>query len=137
MKNYLVKRNDNNLFDEAFENLFQPVFFDSNIGMGMKTDIKELDDKYEMAVEMPGFNKEDIQIKMEDGYITISASKEEKEEDKKSYIRKERTISCNRSYYVGNVKEDTIKAKYDNGILDISIPKEVEEPAKESKILIE
>lgn len=138
MKNYLV-RNDNNLFDAAFENLFKPIFIESDINTNMKTDIKELDDKFEMAIEMPGFNKEDIQIDMQEGYVNVGAKKEVKEEDNKDgrYLRKERSISCSRSYYVGDIKEDSIKAKYENGVLSIVIPKQKELPQQPSKILIE
>lgn len=129
MRNYLITRD---FFDNAWDNIFKPVVFN---GDNMKTDIKELDDSYEMTVEMPGFAKEDLQIELEKGYLNISANKEEKEEDKGKYIFRERKVSYSRSYYVGEVKEENIKAKYENGILSISIDKKVEEE-KNNKILI-
>lgn len=132
MRNYLITRS---LFDDAFENFFRPVYSDTD---NMKTDIKELEDRYEMAVEMPGFNKDEVQIELEKGYLNISAKKEEKEEDKKNkYIFRERKISYNRSYYVGEVREENIKAKYENGILYIDIPKKTEELKANNRILIE
>lgn len=139
MKNYIVRRNDNglSLFDEAFGNFFKPMFFDSDLE-NMKTDIKELENAYEMEIEMPGFTKSDIQLSMEDGYLNVSAKKEEKEESKDgNYLRKERSVSCSRSYYVGDVKEEDVKAKYDNGILKIEMPKQTQKKIENKKIMIE
>ncbi len=126
MKNYLTRRNHNDgldLFDEAFNDFFRPMFYNVDLD-SMRTDIKETDKSYEMDVEMPGFNKDDISVSLNDGYITISAKKEEKDNDEKGhYIKKERSYSCQRSYYVGNVNEDDISAKYENGVLKLSVPK--------------
>lgn len=139
MKNYIARRNDNglSLFDEAFGNFFKPMFFDSDLE-NMKTDIKELENSYEMEIEMPGFSKGDIDLSLEDGYLTVRAQKQEKEESKDGkYLRKERSVSCSRSYYVGDAKEEDVKAKYDNGILKIEVPKETEKKIENKKILIE
>ena len=134
MQNYLVKKN-RNFLDEAFDNIFTPVYWDSAINM--KTDIKEFDDKYEIGIELPGYEKENISIDLSDGYISINAKKEEKEEDNKTkYVVRERKVSASRSYYVGDVSMEDIKAKYDNGILTINIPKEIEKKEKNNKILI-
>jgi HSP20 family molecular chaperone IbpA len=96
----------------------------------MKTDIKETENGYVMDVEIPGFDKKDVNVSLKDGYLTITAEKTETDEDKKhNYIRRERSSSLSRSYYVGDVSNESVKAKYENGILSIEIPKE--EPKKE------
>lgn len=123
MKNYLQKRNNNyDLFD-AFDDFFRPVFYDEN--RDLRTNIKETDANYELEVEMPGYNKDEIKLALENGYLTVSASKTSKEEDKsKHYVRKEISESCSRSYYVGeDVSKEDIKAKYENGMLTVSVPK--------------
>ena len=106
----------------------------------MKTDIKELDNSYEMDVELPGFDKKDINVSYNDGYVTVSANKEEKQEeekDGKKYVRRERSCSCSRSYYVGEVQEQDIKAKYENGLLTVVIPKEQPKKIETHNISIE
>ena len=97
MKNYITTRRNNDLFDEAFENFFRPFYADSESTF-MKTDIKETDANYVLDVEMPGLDKKDISLKFESGYITVSAKKEVSESDGK-YLRRERAVSCSRSYY--------------------------------------
>ena len=116
------------LFDEAFESLFRPFYADSDSSF-MKTDIRETETHYIMDVEMPGFDKKDISLKFESGYVTISAKKEgEKTEGR--YIRRERATSYSRSYYMGDVDEKQIKAKYENGVLTVSVPKDKPEEAR-------
>lgn len=91
----------------------------------MNTDIKENDSGYEMTIDLPGFKKEDVNVALENGYLTISASKElEKSQDDK-YIRRERySGSCQRSFYVGDeLTVEDIKANFKHGILTLSIPK--------------
>ncbi len=122
MKNYITTHRNNDLFDEAFENFFRPFYMDSDSTF-MKTDIKETDKNYVMDVEMPGLEKKDISLKFENGYVTISAKKQESENDGK-YLRRERATSYSRSYYMGEVDETQIKAKYENGILTVTVPKE-------------
>ncbi len=135
MKNYLVRndRKDNGLdvFDDVFDSFFKPMFYEEKFNT-MKTDIKENENSYVMDIEIPGFEKKDIGISLENGYLTISAKKEEKQEGKKeNYLRRERNYSCSRSYYVGDVDKDKVKAKYENGVLVVEIPKEQPElPAK-------
>ena len=96
----------------------------------MKTDIRETDDAkgYRLAVELPGFKKEEISLDFKDGYLTISAEKglDKDEEDKKGHLlRQERyTGSCSRSFYVGDIKPEDIKAKYEFGVLSVLVPKE-------------
>ena len=105
----------------------------------MKTDIQEHDDGYTLEMDLPGFKKEEIQIELNNGYMTISAAKglDEDEKDKKSgkYIRRERyTGSCQRSFYVGeDVTEEDIKAEFKHGILKLFVPKKEAKPAVEQK----
>ena len=95
----------------------------------MKTDVREKDGKYEVAVDLPGFRKDEIKASLVNGYLTISTekalNKEDKNEDKK-YLRRERYVgSMTRSFYVGDsVKQEDIKAEFKNGVLNLTIPKE-------------
>ncbi|GLB30874.1 molecular chaperone Hsp20 [Lacrimispora amygdalina] len=94
----------------------------------MKTDVKEVDNGYELDIDLPGFQKDDIKARLTDGYLTITASKGENKEEKDKegrYIRRERySGSMSRSFYVGNaVKEEDIRARFENGILKLSVPK--------------
>jgi len=122
MKNYLTHRN-NDLFDDAFDSFFRPFYVDQESTF-MKTDIKETDKEYALDVEMPGFIKSDIALNFENGYLTISAKKEDKTDGETRYIRRERAVSCSRSFYMGDVDETQIKAKYENGVLFVTVPKE-------------
>ena len=102
----------------------------------MKTDIRETDGSFELDIDMPGFNKEDLKAELKEGYLTISAStnKDNGEKDENGrYIRRERYVgSCSRSFYVGeDIKQDDIKAKFENGILKISVPKKEAQPKVE------
>jgi HSP20 family molecular chaperone IbpA len=105
----------------------------------MKTDIKENDKEYELTIELPGYKKEDVNAELKDGYLIINANNEknEEEKDEKGYIRKERYFgSCSRSFFVGkNLKEEDIKAKFDNGVLTLNVPKEVEKLPEEKKYI--
>ena len=138
MKHYLQTKSNGNygLFD-AFDDLFRPVFFDEQ--NCLRTNIRETDEAYELDVEVPGYSKEQIQVSLENGYLVVSAKKENKEEEKsKNYLVKEITESCQRSYYVGdNVTEEQIKAKYDNGILSLSVPKSAPKRVQSHFISIE
>lgn len=141
MKNYLVK-NYGRGFDmfDAFDNFFLPMFYEDK-PEGMDTDIRETERGYALDVELPGFDKSEIDLSLEKGYLTICAKKaESKEEGDKSdgkYLRKERRIQCSRSYYVGEgLTEDDISAKYDNGILSVDIPKEKTKKIEARKIEI-
>lgn len=99
----------------------------------MKTDIKDAGDHFELMMDMPGFKKEDVQAQLKDGMLTIEAntstSNDEKDENGK-YIRRERfTGSCSRSFYVGEgVTQEDIKAKFEDGILKICVPKAEDKP---------
>ena len=99
----------------------------------MKTDVYEKGGNIHIEMDVPGFNKEDIKIDVEDGILTIEAEKSESKEDKegKNYYRRERTYgSFKRQFNVGSVKEHEINAKFHNGVLKISFPKEEKKEAK-------
>lgn len=103
----------------------------------MKTDVQEKDDCYLLEVDLPGFKKDEISVDVENGYLTISAAKglDKDAEDKKGkYIRQERYAgACSRSFYVGwDVEPDEISAKFESGILQISVPKETRKPEVKS-----
>ena len=107
----------------------------------MKTDIRETDGSYELDVDLPGFKKEDVKIQLKDGYLNIQANREEKKDEKDEkgkYVRRERyTGTCNRSFYVGpNIKHEDIHAKYENGILHVTFPKEETKKEVEEKKFI-
>ena len=110
----------------------------------MKTDIRETDDAkaYRFAVELPGFKKEEISLDIKDGYLTVSAEKglDKDEEDKSGrLLRQERYAgACSRSFFVGEVKPEDVKAKYESGVLTVIVPKEdVKKTPTASKIAIE
>ena len=132
MKNYLAEKHNNDLFNEVFGDFFKPVFYGDS-AVYMATDVKEKENSYELEIEMPGYNKEDISVDFEKGYLTVSAKKDEKQEEGKKYISRERHSVCRRSYYVGEIDENGISAKYENGVLSVELPKRVEEkPATKS-----
>jgi len=110
----------------------------------MNTDISETDSEYEMTIDLPGFKKDEVSVALENGYLTVSASKgfdkdesDNKEEKKGNYIRRERySGSCQRSFYVGNVLTvDDIKAKFQHGILNLSIPKKDKKELTDNKYI--
>ena len=133
-----------NLFDDFFDfplydDRAEKKLYGHHAANLMKTDIQEHEDGYTLEMDLPGFKKEEIQIELNNGYMTISAAKglDEDEKDKKSgkYIRRERyTGSCQRSFYVGeDVTEEDIKAEFKHGILKLFIPKKEAKPAVEQK----
>ena len=140
----LVPRNNSlgfSLFDNMFDDMFRdPFFTSSNTTKLMKTDIQEKDDKYILDMDLPGYDKEDIKAQLKDGYLTISAQKntsnDEKDEEG-NYIRRERYCGkCSRSFYVGDsIKEEDIKASFNNGILELTFPKEVPQKEEEMKYI--
>ena len=127
----LLPRRNYNLFDEFFDNDFWGKGFDKFEAPSMKTDVKDVDGNYELSIELPGFNKEDITASLKDGYLTVSAKHEEnddKKDENDKYIRRERRFgSCKRSFFVGEaITEEDIKASYNNGILKLTLSKEKE-----------
>ena len=126
-------------FDNRAENQIEKKLYGRHAHNVMKTDIKETDDNYELIVDLPGFKKDEIKVSLEDGYLTIEAAKglDEDEQEKKSgkYIRKERYAGAlSRTFYLGEeIREEEIKAKFENGILSVSIPKEEEKKVEGPK----
>jgi HSP20 family molecular chaperone IbpA len=111
---------------DLFDDMFKDPFFSRSRNLVMKTDITEDGDKYNLSMELPGFGKDDVKIEIDDGYLTVSASKEtSNEEEKQNYIHKERYFGeCKRSFYVGEgVADGNIKAHFENGVLNVSFPK--------------
>lgn len=104
----------------------------------MRTDICDTGDNYELEIELPGFKKDEVSIKLENGTMTVSAKKAA-EAPKTGYVRKERwTGGCTRSFYVGDaLRGEDVKARMENGILFITIPKEVKKVPENHTVIIE
>lgn len=123
------------LFDDFMDFPFEKEFFSHRNPLCgkharniMKTDIRELDKSYEMDIDLPGFKKDDVSAKLENGYLTITAAKgldKDEKNDQGVYIRRERYEGqCSRTFYVGEgVKQEDIKAKFEDGILKVTVPK--------------
>lgn len=123
------------LFDDFMDFPFEKEFFSHRNPLCgkharniMKTDIRELDKSYEMDIDLPGFKKDDVSVKLENGYLTITAAKgldKDEKNDQGVYIRRERYAGqCSRTFYVGeDVKQEDIKAKFEDGILKVTVPK--------------
>ena len=130
---YFVKKTDNrNTLLDAFNNFFKGSFLSKDL----KTDIEENEKEYLVTVDVPGLDKNNISVDFDDNTLTIEINQEnEKDNSDKSYIRKERSsFSMSRSYYLENGTEEGIKAKLDNGVLNIVIPK-TNKPAQNKKLI--
>ena len=138
-----------NIFDDFFGNDFARSIMDTEKNLYgrhaknlMKTDVKECKDHYEVSIDLPGFKKDEITVDLKDGYLTVAAAKgldkDEQSEDEK-YIRRERYAgSCQRSFYVGDVRPEDVKGKFESGVLTVSVPKMQEQlPETPSRIAIE
>lgn len=125
-------------FDEKFFTEKKDPLYGKNASRLMKTDVRETEKTYELDIDLPGFKKDEIQMELKDGVLTVSAAKglDKDEEDKKgNYIRKERYAgSMSRSFYVGkHVTVEDVHPKYESGILSFSVPKEEAKPVEEKK----
>lgn len=124
-----------NLFDDMFRDFasFDPfsasdALYGKHARALMKTDVRETDNSYELDIDLPGFKKDELQLHLQDGYLTVSAAKgldKDKKDKEGHYIRRERYAGqCSRSFYVGeNITEEDVHAKFEDGILRLSIPK--------------
>ncbi len=137
------------LFDDMFNEAFTPFFGGHDPLYGkrarnlMKADVRETDGAYELDIDLPGFKKEEINLKLDQGYLTIEAAKGLDKDDKDKegrYIRRERySGACSRSFYVGDsITQKDISAKFEDGILKIHLPKAAPQlPEQPNRILIE
>ena len=121
-------RRDDNMFD-LFDNFEKNFFGSSNSSMpAFRTDIRDLGDKFLMEAELPGFDKEDIQLDLKDGFLTIKAQHKEDQDQKDaqgSYIRRERRLGTfSRTFDISGIDEAGITASYTNGILSLTLPKQ-------------
>ena len=128
------------LFDEFFNNSLPSYRRQEHKSAGriMNTDVRELDHTYELDVDLPGFKKEDVTVELSKGYLTITASHEETEEEqekKGQYLRRERwSGACSRTFYIGEGLEPAdVHARFDNGILNLSFPKTPAEKKPDQK----
>jgi HSP20 family molecular chaperone IbpA len=138
------RKNEFDLIDEMFRD---PFFDEPHSRMGkisqiMKTDIKEEDNVYIIEVDLPGCEKENIELSIEEGYLSITAKTkliDDKSDKKQKYIRKERFYGeCSRSFYVGDeITQEDIKASFRNGILTIEVPKKEHKEEISSKQIIQ
>ncbi len=130
-------------FDRTFFRGFnrpEHVLYGKNAAHMMKTDVKETEEGFEVDVELPGFKKEEIKLELNSGYLTISTEKSLNKKNMGKMLRRERYVgTMQRSFYVGgSITEEDIKAKYENGVLSLMIPKKETRKVPEKKqILIE
>ncbi len=126
---------------DIFDTFFDDPFFEGGKRKHqdiMKTDIKEKDGNYILEIDVPGYNKENIQIELENGYLTVTAKANNVvDEEKDGYIYKERYVGeCSRSFYAGeNIKEEDVKANFKNGTLVLTFPKEETKQIENKKII--
>ena len=117
MTNYLLKRNSN-----AYD-LFDAFFAPYEKTSAMKTDAKQTDKEYILQIELAGFEKDEINLSFDKGVLTVFAEKKQTEEKEDGYIFRERSTKLSRSYRLGDINQEGIKAKYLNGVLEIIAPK--------------
>ena len=126
-------------FDKEFNRMMRPLYGKHAQNM-MKTDVRETDNSYELDIDLPGFKKDEISVQLDNGYLSISASKGlDKDEENKNgkYIRRERYAGAmNRTFYVGgNLTQQDIQAKFEDGILKISVPKKDVQQIEQNKYI--
>ena len=126
-------------FDREFDRMMRPLYGKHSQNM-MKTDVRETENSYELDIDLPGFKKDEITIQLDNGYLSISASKGlDKDEENKNgkYIRRERYAGAmNRTFYVGgNLTQQDIQAKFEDGILKISVPKKDVQQIEQNKYI--
>ena len=122
------------MFEDFFNDSLLPAFFTPV--SSMRADVKETESEYVIDVEVPGVRKEDIKLDLKDDILTVFVERnEETKEERSDYIRRERRYgSCSRSFYVPEIKNEEVKAKYNNGVLTITLPKADEIKGKKHTI---
>lgn len=139
---------DEDLFDNWMDFPFEREFSRRNPLYGkreknlMKTDVRQTEDGYELDIDLPGFKKEDVSVKLENGYLTVSAARSvdgNEAKDSSGYIHKERwSGSCSRSFYLGDgISKQDVKARMEDGILHLTLPKKAPELPENNLIAIE
>lgn len=133
-----------NFFNDSFDDMFQEMFrtpyeYASAAGL-MSTDVQDMGDHYQMEMELPGYQKEDLKADLKNGYLTISAEHNEENDQKDEngrFVRRERYMGhCQRSFYVGeNITQDDIRAGFENGVLKLTIPKKEANAVEERKYI--
>lgn len=126
-------------FDKEFNRMMRPLYGKHSQNM-MKTDVRETENSYELDIDLPGFKKDEIKVELDNGYLSISAAKGlDKDEENKNgkYIRRERYAGAmNRTFYVGdNLTQQDIQAKFEDGILKISVPKKDVQQIEQNKYI--
>jgi len=137
-----------NLFDDFFSDPFEMMVPTRNALYGkhgknlMKTDVRETENSYELDIDLPGFKKDEVNVELKDGYLTIKAERKSDDEEtnqKGRVIRSERFMgTCQRTFYVGDhVKKEDVAAAYEDGVLKLNVPKKVEQPKVEESHYID
>ena len=124
MANIIKRNNALSFFDDFFDDFFTPT---KRAQSCMKTDILDKEDGYELQIDVPGFDKDDIKISLDNGYLTVEAKVEKESEDKNThYLKRERYVGASaRSFYVGeDISEKDIQANYEKGMLKLMVPKQ-------------
>ena len=147
----MFEEEDTMLRPSIFSNTFMDDFFDDmftfpsgsgsqskKTAMVMRTDVKDLGDKYQLDIELPGYKKEDIHAELHEGYLTVSAERKEEDSENVSsgrYIRRERyTGQCRRSFFVGKtITQEDVTAAFEDGVLKLTVLKEESKPKVEEK----
>jgi len=129
----IIKRD--NLFNHYFDGFDFPILREYQF---MRSDIYEIDNRYAIDIDLPGLSKENIRVNYDNGYITVNAVKTEEKRSLDKYVRKERFIGeIKRSFYIGDKREQDIKATYKNGVLNITFPKEEQNKKNKKNIAID
>lgn len=140
-----LRLRNNNIMDRSFEDFYNVIddFFNDSFtparameSASFKVDIEDRDDSYAITAELPGFDKDDIEITLSDGKLRISAEKEEsEEEEKKNFIHRERKVSAmSRTMYFEDIDPENLKASLDQGVLEIIVPKKEQDVSKKIEI---
>ena len=132
MTYYVNKTNNLDLFND---NLFFSNFFNDTKNV-LTSDIVETENEYQILVDVPGFNKEDVKLSLENRQLTVTASKVVNKEEKQKFLRKERFVGTySRKFYVGDIKQEYVKASIENGVLTISFAKDSYKKVEENKFI--